>query len=42
LECFRAALENYQSYLSLRPGSGDAQDVHKRIAELKQIVANLN
>jgi regulator of sirC expression with transglutaminase-like and TPR domain len=42
LECFRAALENYQSYLSLRPGSGDAQDVHKRIAELKQVVANLN
>ncbi|MBI3571017.1 MAG: tetratricopeptide repeat protein [Gammaproteobacteria bacterium] len=42
LECFRAALENYQSYLSLRPGSGDASDVHKRIAELKQIVANLN
>ncbi|MCR4348099.1 MAG: tetratricopeptide repeat protein [Sulfuricaulis sp.] len=42
LECFRAALENYQSYLSQRPGSGDAPDVHKRIAELRQIVANLN
>lgn len=42
LECFRAALENYQSYLSLRPTSGDASDVHKRIAELRQVVANLN
>ena len=42
LECFRAALENYQSYLSLRPGSGDAPDVHKRIAELRQIVATFN
>lgn len=42
LECFRAALENYQSYLALRPGAGDSPDVHKRIAELKQIVANLN
>lgn len=42
LECFRAALENYQSYLAQRPGAGDAPDVHKRIAELKLIVANLN
>jgi len=42
LECFRAALENYQSYLAQRPGAGDAPDVHKRIAELKQIVANFN
>ncbi|MGE5241743.1 MAG: SirB1 family protein [Bacteroidota bacterium] len=42
LECYRAALENYQSYLAQRPGAGDAPDVHKRIAELKQIVANFN
>jgi regulator of sirC expression with transglutaminase-like and TPR domain len=42
LECFRAALENYQSYLLLRPGAGDAPDTHRRIAELKQIVAYLN
>jgi len=42
LECFRAALENYQSYLAQRPGAGDAPDVHKRIAELKLIVANFN
>lgn len=42
LECFRAALENYQSYLTLRPGASDAPDAHRRIAELKQIVAYLN
>jgi len=42
LECFRAALENYQSYLMLRPGAGDAPDAHQRIAELRQIVAYLN
>ena len=42
LECFRAAMENYQSYLRLRPSGGDAPDVHKRVAELRQIVAHLN
>lgn len=42
LECFRAALENFQSYLTLRPNAGDAPDVHRRIAELRQIVATLN
>jgi regulator of sirC expression with transglutaminase-like and TPR domain len=42
LECFRAALENYQAYLAQRPGAGDAPEVHRRIAELKQIVASLN
>jgi regulator of sirC expression with transglutaminase-like and TPR domain len=42
LECFRAALEDYQSYLTLRPSAGDAPDAHRRIAELKQIVASLN
>lgn len=42
LECFRAALENYQSYLVLRPSAGDAPDVHKRTIELRQIVSNLN
>lgn len=42
LECFRAALQNFQTYLTLRPSSGDAPDVHRRIAELQQIVATLN
>lgn len=42
LECSRAALEDYRSYLVLRPDAGDAPDVHRRIAELKQIVAYLN
>ena len=42
LECFRAALENFQDYLSLRPNAGDAPDIHRRIAELSQIVATLN
>lgn len=42
LECFRAALEDYQSYLLLRPGAGDAPEAHRRIAELRQIVAYLN
>ena len=42
LECFRAALENFQSYLALRPNAGDAPDIHRRIAELSQIVAALN
>ncbi len=42
LECFRAALENYQAYLVMQPTAGDAPDVHKRAVELMQIVANLN
>ena len=42
LECFRAALENFQSYLALRPNAGDAPDIHRRIADLSQIVATLN
>ncbi len=42
LECFRAALEDYQSYLRMRPAGGDAPDAHRRVAELKLIVANLN
>jgi regulator of sirC expression with transglutaminase-like and TPR domain len=42
LECFRAALENFQGYLALRPNAGDAPDIHRRIAELSQIVAALN
>lgn len=42
MECFRAALENFQRYLSMRPNAGDSPDIHRRIAELNQIVATLN
>jgi regulator of sirC expression with transglutaminase-like and TPR domain len=42
LECFRAALEDFRSYLRLRPDAQDSEVVSRRIAELEPTVARLN
>jgi len=42
LECFRAALVDYERYLQLRPRADDAQAVKERLAELQQLAARLN
>ena len=42
LECFRAALEDFRSYLRLRPDAQDSEAVSRRIAELEPAVARLN
>lgn len=42
LECFRAALADYQRYLQLRPGASDAGQVRSKLAELQQLAARLN
>jgi regulator of sirC expression with transglutaminase-like and TPR domain len=42
LECFRAALADFQSYLLLRPDAEDAIVVRQKTAELQRIAARLN
>ncbi len=42
LECFRAALSDFRSYLMLRPEAEDATVVHRRVAELQGLAARLN
>lgn len=42
LECFRAALADYQQYLQLRPKAGDLAEVRGKVAELQQLAARLN
>ena len=42
LECFRAALSDFRSYLMLKPGAADAAVVQRRVVELQQIAARLN
>jgi regulator of sirC expression with transglutaminase-like and TPR domain len=42
LECFRAALSDFRSYLMLKPGAEDAAGVRRRVVELQQIAARLN
>ena len=42
LECARAALTDFETYLKLAPGSEDANDIRARIIELKKEVARLN
>ena len=42
LECFRAALSDFRSYLMLKPGAEDASVVQRRVVELQQIAARLN
>jgi len=42
LECFRAALSDFRSYLMLKPGAEDAAVVQRRVVELQQIAARLN
>jgi regulator of sirC expression with transglutaminase-like and TPR domain len=42
LECFRAALSDYERYLQLRPRAQDADVVSAKVAELQQLAARLN
>ena len=42
LECFRAALEDLQRYLTLVPDAEDAAEIHRRVIELSQAAARLN
>lgn len=42
LECFRAALADFKSYLSLQPHAHDSDPVKLRIIELEPLAARLN
>ena len=42
LECFRAALADFRSYLLLKPDAGDADEVRGKAMEFEQRVARLN
>jgi regulator of sirC expression with transglutaminase-like and TPR domain len=42
LECFRAALADYRSYLRLKPEASDTENVSRHIAELEPLAARLN
>jgi regulator of sirC expression with transglutaminase-like and TPR domain len=42
LECFRAALADFRSYLLLKPDADDAAEVQGKTMELQQIAARLN
>jgi regulator of sirC expression with transglutaminase-like and TPR domain len=42
LECFRAALEDLQSYLTLAPDADDIVEMRRRVVELHQAAARLN
>ena len=42
LECFRAALGDFRSYLLLKPDADDADEVQRKTQELQQVAARLN
>ncbi|MGA0025613.1 MAG: SirB1 family protein [Burkholderiales bacterium] len=42
LECFRAAMGDFHTYLKQCPGAADVEDIRARIAELAPRVARLN
>ena len=42
LECFRAALEDLQRYLTLVPDADDAAEMRRRVVDLHQTAARLN
>ena len=42
LECFRAALDDYQNYLELDPAAPDARSIRARLPQLKKAAARLN
>ena len=42
LECFRAALEDLQRYLTLAPDAEDAAEIHNRVIDLRQTAKRLN
>jgi len=42
LECFRAALFDFQAYLKMLPVARDAETVRKKVAELQALASRLN
>jgi regulator of sirC expression with transglutaminase-like and TPR domain len=42
LDCFRAAVADFQRYLQLEPACSDADDIRKRLVELQRSAARLN
>src|SRR5262249_44701673 len=42
LECFRAALADFERYLELEPEAQDAEALRERIVELRQAAARIN
>lgn len=42
LECFRAAVSDFERYLELDPGCGDRDGIHRRVIELRRSVSLLN
>jgi regulator of sirC expression with transglutaminase-like and TPR domain len=42
LDCFRAAVADFQRYLQLEPGCSDADEIRKRLVELQRSAARLN
>jgi regulator of sirC expression with transglutaminase-like and TPR domain len=42
LECFRAALGDFRTYLRQRPGAADAEAVRSQLGDLAAVVARLN
>jgi regulator of sirC expression with transglutaminase-like and TPR domain len=42
LECFRAALEDLERYLTLAPDAEDAAEIHHRVIDLRQTAKRLN
>jgi regulator of sirC expression with transglutaminase-like and TPR domain len=42
LECFRAALADFVTYLRLSPGASDAEEIRHHIADLEPLAARIN
>ena len=42
LECFRAALADFEHYISHEPGAHDAEAIHGRIVEMRKMASRLN
>lgn len=42
LECFRAALTDFEQYLQRTPAADDAYDIRQRVIELQKMTARLN
>jgi len=42
LECFRAALADFERYIALEPGAADAEVIRGRIVEMQKLAARLN
>ena len=42
LECFRAAVNDFESYLAMAPAGADASEIRARLTELRLVAARLN